>query len=449
MSTSYQSIPDDFDQIILTTRPFGSGDGDNKGRPKRLYNWYVAGLIIMGEILGTGIMGLPKATARLGWVLGILSLIMFGLFAIYSGVLLSRTRRDHAPHAKSYRDLGRILVSVKFGKITDWCVSAYWILSTPYYLMAACNAFVLAFYHLNWCYWQWALIIMLILIFPLQLRNYHSLRKAAVISDMFAVIVIGMIIGELIHTGVNPNPLAVTSVGIPPHIPFLTAYDSLSSFIFAFAGQSIFLEIISEMKRPQDFGKSVVVSSLGMFVFYLSIVVVSYYTQGAEVAGFLPGSLANGGLKTIACVLLSFHIMVSYLLASVVICRRLHVKLSPKTADKVNTPGRLWWFGINAGYLLFCYLIANIIPFFSDFQSILGACMAAPIIFWFPPYFFLKGCAKSGVTPSTFDKMTCLFFIWILAPVVTIIGTVAAVKGLIDDWNTFGPPFDCQLIGYE
>ena len=47
-------------------------------------------LIILAEVMGAGVLALPRAFADLGWVLGSLSLVTFALTAIYAGFLLSK-----------------------------------------------------------------------------------------------------------------------------------------------------------------------------------------------------------------------------------------------------------------------------------------------------------------------------------------------------------------------
>ena len=41
----------------------------------------------------------------------------------------------------------------------------------------------------------------------------------------------------------------------------LLDYGSVASFVFAYQGQSMFLEIMKEMRTPAEFGRSVVVST--------------------------------------------------------------------------------------------------------------------------------------------------------------------------------------------
>ena len=67
---------------------------------RRRTPWLHTAFLIAGEIVGTGILGLPFAMSRLGWIVGILATLLFGLFAWYSGVLLARVRNELFPNGK-------------------------------------------------------------------------------------------------------------------------------------------------------------------------------------------------------------------------------------------------------------------------------------------------------------------------------------------------------------
>ena len=70
--------------------------------------WLHATVIIIGEIMGSGILSLPYAMSQLGWVLGSSFCAVFALCAVYSGRLLSRTRNEFYPDAESFGDLAEV-----------------------------------------------------------------------------------------------------------------------------------------------------------------------------------------------------------------------------------------------------------------------------------------------------------------------------------------------------
>ena len=97
------------------------------------YNWKHASMIIVGEVLGTGIMGLPKAMVSLGWGLGLFSVVLFACTAVYSGVLLTRVKQMY-PTATGYADLAHRLGGLHFGVFTNCCILFNWSFLLPYLL---------------------------------------------------------------------------------------------------------------------------------------------------------------------------------------------------------------------------------------------------------------------------------------------------------------------------
>lgn len=100
--------------------------------------------------------------------------------------------------------------------------------------MAAASSLVSAFEGWSLCYWQWASVVAVLFIFPLQLRTLHSLSGLSALSDAFVVVVLCLILGVFISDGRGPD--VVTSTWIPPDVTFIEGYGSLSSVIFAFQG---------------------------------------------------------------------------------------------------------------------------------------------------------------------------------------------------------------------
>lgn len=99
-------------------------------------------------------------------------------------------------------------------------------------------------------------------------------------------------------------PLLTPSFSSFPLIFFHT--HSISSFIWAFMGQSLFLEIMAEMKQPKEFEKSLVASNSVMFAVYICTAIIGYYYKGSDVRT-LPHALISSTAPFSACMLLFFR----------------------------------------------------------------------------------------------------------------------------------------------
>ena len=150
--------------------------------------WYHTTFVIMAEVMGAGVLGLPYATSRLGLVLGSTVSLVFGVAATYSGLLLARARHDFGLHeANSYSDLAQALGGPLAGRLTVGVVLVAWGSLLPYFLLACADSINLALApDWNLPLWQNARLVVFLLLLPLQLRTLHNLSYLAVPSTMCA-----------------------------------------------------------------------------------------------------------------------------------------------------------------------------------------------------------------------------------------------------------------------
>ena len=76
----------------------------------RKSSWTDSVLILVGAIMGSGTLGLPFALTKLGWYVGTAVCVLFGLAAIYSGLLLGRVENKYCRGAESFSEAARVLV---------------------------------------------------------------------------------------------------------------------------------------------------------------------------------------------------------------------------------------------------------------------------------------------------------------------------------------------------
>ena len=100
---------------LSTVQPFEQEVGDVSGEQHEgNRSWIFAAITIVGEIVGSGVLGLPYAMKNLGWLLGIAACPIFGLCAAYAGNLLSRAKNSYRPQCRSYVDLAEYEKSLSF-----------------------------------------------------------------------------------------------------------------------------------------------------------------------------------------------------------------------------------------------------------------------------------------------------------------------------------------------
>jgi vesicular inhibitory amino acid transporter len=236
-------------------------DGVHIGRSK----WYNTASLLVGEVIGTGILAVPWAVSRLGWAFGMISVLGFSFAGIYSGVLLSRVKNEFHGKAVSYAEMAETVSGPRFGGFTRVMVIINWALGLPYYLLAATDAFRIIFPGASLCTSQWTIIVCAILIGPCQLQTLHAISYLTAPSTGAIVLAIIMTVVGLGQEEDGAFGEGTTG-GLQPGLKFLGVFNSLTAVIFAYGGQSIFLEIMSEMKDTTEFPKACTASYVFMLV---------------------------------------------------------------------------------------------------------------------------------------------------------------------------------------
>jgi hypothetical protein len=174
---------------------------------------------------------------------------------------------------------------------------------------------------------------------------------------------------------------------IPDNLAVKNFARAFSKFAFAYAGQFLYLEIMSEMKEPDHFPRTFGFAGTYQVGMYLLVACVGYYTKGSSAEGLLVHYLPYGHALRAAALLLFIHMIVTYLVKATVVTRAIHLYLSPKHVNDKGFRGKLEWFGISTGLLGLSFLIGNSVPFFDELTGLIGASVV-PIACWNIPIVF-------------------------------------------------------------
>ena len=289
--------------------------------------WWGTSILLISDVMGTGVLGLPYVAATLGWASTMVALIVFAFFAAYAGHQLKAVRSVY-PTIMSYSDAGTVLVGSSFGVFTQVCMLINWGALGIYFLIATANG-IADIYDEGFlsCNVNRSWIAAVLLVVPAQSRDFHAISKYLAIPSMLAIIItilivlISMLMGDT-ETNNNNNTNATiddsssfgdtTIIGVKEGTDAFDYLQSLSSIVFSFQGQSIFLELMNEMKQPQQFGKSVNSAYGIMFFWYASTVIIAYGVEGDTVTKFLPDILVDKSGASITAGVLGMYIKCCY-----------------------------------------------------------------------------------------------------------------------------------------
>ena len=187
----------------------------------------------------------------------------------------------------------------------------------------------------------------------------------------------------------------IVYVVAPKGTTFVSGMLAFLNISYTFIGQITLPSFIAEMKEPKDFPKAlwaVTISEIIVFSLVGSIIYAYTGTQYNTAPAF--GSLGNALYKKV-----SFSFMIPTLiflgvLYASVSARFLFFRFFEGTRHKTSHTVVGWasWAGILAVLWVAAFIVANVIPFFSDLLSLMSSLFDSffGYIFWGTAYFRMR-----------------------------------------------------------
>ena len=237
-------------------------------------------------------------------------------------------------------------------------------------------------------------------------RTFDTLSKIATLSALFTFISVML---ATIFAGIEDHPEGYNTGGPkgllvgPPKVlvipeagtTFVSAMNAFLNISYTFIGQITLPSFIAEMKNPQDFPKALwAVTICEIIVFGLVGSVVYAYTGTQYNTAPAFGSLGNEMYKKV-----SFSFMIPTLiflgvLYASVSARFIFFRIFEGTRHKGNHTVVGWasWAGILAVTWIVAFIVAEVIPFFSDLLSLMSSLFDSffGFIFWGTAYFRMR-----------------------------------------------------------
>ncbi|KAL9050982.1 MAG: hypothetical protein Q9162_006302 [Coniocarpon cinnabarinum] len=240
----------------------------------------------------------------------------------------------------------------------------------------------------------------------------------------------------------------------------------MSAFLnisYTFIGQITLPSFIAEMRNPRDFPKALwAVTIAEVFVFSICGAVTYAYigTNYAQSPAF--GSLGNHTYNLVSFSFMFPTMVFLGILYASVSARFVFFNLFAGSHHLGNHTVVGWssWAGILAALWVFAFIIAEVIPFFSDLLSLMSSLFDSffGFIFWGTAYIRMRGIDHAdlgkwgwltsrgwrGYLGGTLNIMLICVGFYFLGP-----GTYVSVESIIQGYNSgsFGGPFTCADNG--
>jgi len=429
--------------MTVNTKVGGSLLSTSSGLDKKVTAWQFTILLILADTVGTGVLSLPRALAQLDWAFGLVILALSIPIFWFAGFLVMHCHLA-IPTSRTYGDVGGKLLGPVGRGLGYTVVYAIGFTAMSSYALVIAQNIQNLFYDQHLCLY-WAFLIAFCLVFPVnQLRTMHNITILSLLSFGAILIVVAICLvflftdGAACH-GAEPEPLG-----------YYNTFGALGSFIWAYAGVSYYLEMLAEMKKPEDFATKAGTGSLLLATsLYALTIIMTYAKCGKNTPESVVLVIPDGPWKRVASVLIIFHIVVTYAINNQVTVRGffcatgLHIGLEP------GFKGRLVWCIVASVISALGMLLTMAIPQFDNFNGLIGNFCAAGCML-FPGLFFLLCQTKLKAwqpSPLRSFVMALCWPMMLLGAVLLVLGCEASMNDIIEASKTdSGKPFGCAAI---
>ena len=308
------------------------------------------------------------------------------------------------------------------------------------------------------------------------------LANAAIWMNVFVMIATMAIVANtepnyaaaLANNFADKGPV-VTTAGPGDGVAFDGQVVGLMQAVYSYGGAMLFIEFLSEMRKPWDFWKGMLFAQLFIFVAYLFFGHFVYSFQGQFTINPAYQGISSYGWQTAAN---------SVALVSALIAASLYGNIGIKVIynnvlmEMVKFPalgtrtGKLLWVALVPIYWGLAFVIAAAIPQFSNLSGLVAAACILQFSYTFPPFFMVvfqiqKDAmqAGEGFDPRTgtttrldsglrrwkrgfskrlaFNSWNVIFCLGSAA--TAVLGIYSAAKGIKDAYAAGAPPsFSCR-----
>lgn len=441
------------------TEVFGA---DGEGQVNfRTVGWIRAAMFLLKQTFATGVLSIPSAMYYMGAVAGCISIVFWGIVNTYLAYVQGKFKLAH-PRMHTIVDAAEIAAFDLSGGSKVWTRSSRWLAEVLYILswllciglavLAIGTAFNAITGHAT-CTVAFNLLAFVICTTAGSIRKIHGLGVILWIGFFSAIVSIMIVV---VAVTLRDRPAAAPQTGefdlgfqaLPPAGTTFAQAWAASIAIYASSSNTCgYLPVISEMRRPQDYFKSLWVCEAFVTSSYLALATVVYAYCGKWVTSPSLGS-AGETVKIIA-----YAVALPGLVAVGMICvhvpaKSIFVRALRGTRHLTENTATHWtvWIACTIACGLVGWLLAEAIPFFTSLVSLIGSLGFGPLGVCLPPFLWFS-LHRGYRTGSVREQMLWWFHvgILILGLFLSIGGTYANISNIVDQFRAghVGSAFSC------
>ncbi|GAA6006875.1 hypothetical protein JCM10207_009121 [Rhodosporidiobolus poonsookiae] len=438
------------------------GDVNDGGPNWRGLGWIRASVLLCKVQIGLGVLGIPSILSTLGLGPGIILIAVIGAWTTAGGIVIQRFKLAH-PEVYGMPDIGYI-IGGPWGREIFGVI--YWLMLTSVTgagFLSIATAFNAMTANAG-CTAVWALVGAVL---TYAVSAIRTLDRISWLGWVGLVGIMASVITLTIAVGVQDRPSEAPSTG--PWDPqvvnwgtpsFLDAMSAVATIVFSFAGLPNFVNIMSEMKRPEDFKKSLFLCNSVVISTYLIIGSVVYHFCGIYVASPALGS-AGDLLKKVCYGIALPGLIIGCVLNNHLPAKTIFLRLMKKSKHLNSSSWQHWavWLSCVLFNTVLAYVIAESIPFFDSLLSLIGALLSTFMCLTVPGLILLHEARQRARYDRSLRFYAILageVFLVVLTTFMQITGTVASGMAINDqleagdttDLRPMPPPKD-QILASD
>ncbi|AQZ12682.1 hypothetical protein BZL39_E00210 [Zygosaccharomyces parabailii] len=446
--------------IALTIAELEDGEYNKQ---YRTCSWLHTAGLMLSEYIVLAIMSFPWSYSVLGLVPGLILTVFVASTVLYTGLIIAEFCEKY-PHLQNVCDIGQFLLG---GYKWAWYATAVCFLLNNL-LIQGLHVLVGAKYlntitnHSICTVGFSGIVAGISLVFSLP-RTFSSLSFMGYFAaaTMFIAVLLSMIFAGVQSHPYQYDGTPVVFRAFPAEgTTFVSGMGAFLNIVYSFVGQVTYPQFIAEMRNPKDFKKVLwIVTTCEVIIFGLAGSIIYVYVGDKYMTAPAFGSLQRA-FKIIAF---------SFAVPTIVYAGALYANVTAKfvlfsLVDRQqkyrfsrSLTSWLIWVGILSLSWAVAFVIAEVIPFFSDLLSLMSSLFDCwfGFVFWGIAYIRLRkrkyGADYSFGRLTLVEKLNYVVSIGLIGMGVYILGPglYASVQSIILSYQAdlYGTVFSCASNG--
>ncbi|QMW48426.1 amino acid transporter [Aspergillus flavus] len=420
------------------------GEITEEGPNYRNVGWLGTTALMMKTQIGLGVLSIPLAFDTLGLIPGVIVLCAIAVITTWSDYIVGVFKLRHR-EVYGIDDTGALMFGYPGRVLLGGAFCLYWTFVAGSGMLGVSISLNAVSTH-GACT---AVFVAVAAIVGFMLASIQTLARISWIAWVGLFGILTAIFIVTIAVGLQERPYAAPQEGVwvsdyklIASPTFTQAITAVSSIVFAYAGTPAFFSIVSEMREPRHYTRSLVICQSVVTATYVAIGCVVYYFCGSYVASPALGS-AGPTVKKISYGFALPGLLMTTLLVIHLPAKYLFIRILQGSRHLTANTTIHWatWLGCTSGIAIIAYIIASAIPVFNDLVSLVGALLGT--LMSFQP----MGCmwlydnwskGKISKSPKWIFMVFWSGFVILSGTFLMVGGTYGSVVSIIDSYKKSG-----------